>query len=170
VLGRAAFVLSYVVRKLEESSSLLDRALELDPNDAYAWFCSGWTREWLSHPEDAITRFEKALRLNPLDPQIFSTYTGMAAAHFAMSRYPEAETWAKKALQKLPDCEGALRALIAIQASAGNIEQAKASVATYLQIDPAARTSTMRQRFFPAMRDEWVEKYLSGYRLAGLPE
>jgi adenylate cyclase len=131
---------------------------------------SGWTREWLGHPEEAVRRFEIALRLNPLDPQLMVTYTGMASAHFSMSRYPEAEMWAKKALQEFPNYPAALRTLIAIQALAGNIEQAKASLATYLQIDPVARISSMRRRFYPGKHDEWVEKFLNGFRLAGLPE
>jgi adenylate cyclase len=169
VLGRAGCVLSHVLRKLEESSSLLDRALELDSNDAFAWKYSGWTHEWLGHPEEAVRRFEIGLRLNPLDPNISVTSTGIASAHFSMSRYPEAEMWAKKALQEQPNAPNALRTLIAIQALAGNIEQAKASLATYLRIDPLARTSTMRRRFYPGI-SEWFDKFLNGFRLAGLPE
>jgi adenylate cyclase len=76
-----------VVRKVEESRGLVDRALELDPNDAFAWSWSGWVRLWMDQLQGAIEHFEKALRLSPLDPQIMFTYTGLASAEALLGRY-----------------------------------------------------------------------------------
>jgi tetratricopeptide (TPR) repeat protein len=148
VLSRAASVLSYVLGSVEESSTLLDRSLELDPNDAAAWTWCGWARLWLENPDEALERFKRSLRLNPLDPQVVFTHTGMAYAHCMLAQYPEAETWAKKALQELPNYPAAMRSLIATQALAGKIAEARQSLAAYLLVDPTARLSNMRQRYF----------------------
>jgi TolB-like protein/class 3 adenylate cyclase len=170
VLARAACVLSYVVRNIEEASTLADRAMELDPNDAYAWTWSGWTREWLGDQEDALRRFEHAIRLNPRDPQIAVTYNGMATAEFRLKRFAEAEKWARKALQEIPNYQAALRALIASQALGGHLDQAKETLARYLRVDPNARVSTMRERFFPFLLAEAAEQHLDGFRIAGMLE
>jgi TolB-like protein/class 3 adenylate cyclase/tetratricopeptide (TPR) repeat protein len=170
VLARAACVLSYVVRNIEEASTLADRAIELDPNDAYAWTWSGWTRDWLGDQDEALRRFEYAIRLNPRDPQIGVTYNGMATAQFRLKRFAEAEKWARKALQELPDYQAALRALIASQALGGHVDQAKETLARYLRVDPKARVSTMRERFFPWLLAEAAEQHLDGFRIAGMPE
>ncbi|MBW8855522.1 MAG: tetratricopeptide repeat protein, partial [Bradyrhizobium sp.] len=170
VLARAACVLSYVVRNVEEASILADRAIELDPNDAYAWSWSGWTRDWLGHHDEALRRFEHAIRLNPRDPQIALTYNGMATAEFRLKRFAEAEKWARKALQEIPDYQAALRALIASQALGGHVDQAKETLARYLRVDPKARVSTMRERFFPSLLAEAAEQHLEGFRIAGMPE
>lgn len=170
VLARAACVLSYVVRNIEEASILADRAIELDPNDAYAWTWSGWTRDWLGDQDEALRRFEHAIRLNPRDPQIALTYNGIATAEFRLKRFAEAEKWARKALQELPDYPAALRTLIASQALGGHVDQAKETLARYLRVDPTARVSTMRERFFPWLLAAAAEQHLDGFRIAGMPE
>lgn len=170
VLARAGSVLAYLLRKNDECLALLERALELDPNDAFAWTWNGWARVWLGRPEEAIDRFEHALRLNPFDPQIVHTQTGMASALGSMDRYDDSELWAMKALQELPNYPPALRMLVRAQALAGRIDDARQSLAVYLKVDPQARVSNLRQRFAPGNRNDLAEKLLAAFRLAGLPE
>ena len=169
VLARAGSVLAYVLRRIDESSALFDRALELDPNDAFAWAHSGLAYLWLGKTEAAVEKFRHALRLNPLDPQIGVSHTGLAWAHCYLGNLSEAENWANKALHELPNFGGALRALIAIQGLSGKTEDARGTLARYMKVDPAARVSTMKERYFPGV-NQGYERALEGFRLAGMSE
>ena len=170
VLARAGSVLAYVLRRVDESSALFDRALEFDPNDAFAWSWSGLAHLWLGKAEEAVEKFRHALRLNPLDPQVGVTHTGLAWAQCYLGNFSEAENWANKALHELPNFGGALRALISIQGLSGKTEDARGTLARYMKVDPAARVSTMKERVFVGVNQGYIERTLEGFRLAGMPE
>ncbi len=69
-LSAAGFALAYVVHDLAAGVALIDRAVALNPNIAWAWLYSGWARVRLGQPDAAIEHFEHARRLSPLDPLI----------------------------------------------------------------------------------------------------
>jgi hypothetical protein len=52
---------------------------------------------------------------------------------------------------------------------AGRIDAAQLACAAYQQFDPAARVSNVNDRL-ALSRDEDIEKFARGLRLAGLPE
>jgi len=60
---------------------MLERAVALDPNAAWAWSRLGWLAAYADRPEEALVHFEKALRLSPIDPMNFNNYAGIASAH-----------------------------------------------------------------------------------------
>ena len=55
---------------------VLERAVALDPNAAWALSRLGWLDVYVDRPDDAKVHFEKALRLSPLDPMNFNNYVG----------------------------------------------------------------------------------------------
>src|SRR5438067_786161 len=60
-----------VARDFQSAAVHLDRALELDPNSAWAWQRSAWLEVHRERPQIAIEKFERALRLSPLDPMVY---------------------------------------------------------------------------------------------------
>ena len=64
VLGAALTI----TREFQRAASMLERALSLDPNSAWAWNRSGWLHNYQDDPEAAIEHFERSLRLSPFDP------------------------------------------------------------------------------------------------------
>ena len=50
---------------------MIDRALMLNPNFAAAWFLGGFLRVWRGEPDGAIEHFARAMRLSPLDPEMY---------------------------------------------------------------------------------------------------
>jgi hypothetical protein len=93
----------------------------------------------------------------------------MANAHFLRGRYEEALSWAAMALRQRPNSLSALRVSIAASALAGHVETARQLLGRYRELDPDARLGKMREWWW-FRRGEDVEKYLEGFRLAGMLE
>src|SRR5262245_37697724 len=152
-LSTAGFALGYVVGKIEDGSTLIDKALLLNPNTAWAWYFSGWQKVWLGEPEVAIERIARALRLSPNDPHVCNMHTATAYAHFIAGRDAEAISWAQTALRERPDHNSAMRILAASSAITGRQEQAEKIVARLRELDPALRISNLAQ-IVPLRRSE----------------
>src|SRR5262249_2810811 len=101
-LCTAGLALGYVVGDVDEGAALIARALDLNPNLAWAWQMSGWSKIWLGEQEAAIEHAVRAMRLSPQDPQIHSMQSVVAYGHFFAGRYAEAASWAEKALREQP--------------------------------------------------------------------
>jgi len=169
-LSFAGFALAYVVGDINAGAALIDRALELNPNLAMAWFASGWRGVWLGQTDLAIEHFARAVRLTPLDPFIVGrTQIGIAHAHFLVGRYDETISWAQKPLSQQPDYAPALRILAGGCAMAGRLEEARNAIALARRLDPALRISKLREVLGP-YRPEGLARYEEGLRKAGLPE
>ena len=76
-------------------------ALEGLPNDAETWSNIGAVHRRLGNWKEAIATFEKAMRLNPRDANLFYNSGGMA--YFIMHRYAEAVRAFDQALSLAPD-------------------------------------------------------------------
>ena len=93
----------------------------------------------------------------------------MASVHFLAGRYEEAASWAAKALRQHHGYPLAMQITVASHALAGRIEDAKRACALYLQLHPKTRLSGIKDRML-CVREEDIQKYVTGLRLAGLPE
>src|SRR5262249_30686893 len=80
-LASSATALHHSVGDLDGSIALLDRALMLNPSLASSWFLSGFLRVWRGESDSAIEHFSRAMRLSPLDPEMYRMQAGMALAH-----------------------------------------------------------------------------------------
>jgi TolB-like protein/Tfp pilus assembly protein PilF len=168
-LSTAGFVLAYVAGEPENGAALIDRALALNPNMAWAWLFSGWARAWLGEPEVAIDHEARAMRLSPHDPQLFQMQAATAYAHFFADRYSDAVLWAEMALVERPSHVSATRALAASCAMAGRQEQASQAMARLRDLDPALRLSNLKD-VIPLRRAEDFNRLAEALRRAGLPE
>ena len=168
-LVTAGISLAYVVGELDEGVDLIDRALTLNPNLAWAWLFSGWMRVWRGEPELAIERVERAMRLSPNDLQMFNMRTALAYAHFFAQRYNEALSWAEWALREKPDFTLAACAVAASAALSGRLPTAQSAAALLHQLEPELKLSSLHE-LFPSRRSEDSARLSEGLRKAGLPE
>jgi adenylate cyclase len=168
VLASAGYALAFAVGDLDAGIGFVDRALQLNPNLALAWFVSGWLRVWGGEPSAAIEHFAHATRQSPLDPFIAYAQVGTAHAHFFAGRYDEASSWARMALRELPDLIPALRIAAASDASAERMDSAKKTMARMRELDPTRSISNLRDVLGPYGPEEFA-KYAEGVRKAGLP-
>jgi TolB-like protein/Tfp pilus assembly protein PilF len=170
-LAFGGLALGYVAGDLEGAVTLIDRALILNPNLAVAWYASGTVRAFRGgEPDLAIAHLERAMRLSPFDPFMFTMQGVTAFAHFFAGRYDEATAWAEKAFWERPNILATLRIAAASNALAGRMDDARKAVARALEFDPEMRVSNLEGRIGWFRRQEDFAKYADALRKAGLPE
>jgi TolB-like protein/Tfp pilus assembly protein PilF len=145
-LASAGMAVARVVGDLQYGVHLIDQALTLNPNLFSAWANSGWVRVWFGEPDVAIEHFQRAIRLSPVDPQMFVIDAGIAAAHFIAGRFDEASIWSEKALGGHTDYGPALRVATASYALAAGERQAQQVLARLQKADPDLRISNVKDR------------------------
>ncbi|HEX9461553.1 MAG TPA: adenylate/guanylate cyclase domain-containing protein [Alphaproteobacteria bacterium] len=168
-LSMAGYALVFMAHDLEGGAALIDRALSMNPNLAWAWHSSGWVRDFLGEPDVAIKHLEHGMRLSPLDPFVFRAYAGLACAHLLAGRYDDSSLWAERALQRRPNLLVAIREAAASHALAGRLPEAQKAMAQLRQCDPRLRVSNLKE-WLPLRRPQDIARYEEGLRKAGLPE
>jgi len=168
-LATAGLALVIVVGEVDDGAALIDRALSLNPNLAWAWLFSGLARISLGEPEVAIEHTARAMRLSPQDPQIYAMQFTAAAAHFFAGRPNEALSWAEKAMQQQSNFFVATCIAAASGALAGKLAQAEKAMMRLHQLNPTLRISNLKD-MQPFRRPEHLTKLAEGLRIAGLPE
>ena len=163
------FSLFRVCEEYDTGAALVDQSLLINPNLAAGWTNRGAIRLFLGQHEAAIEQLGRALRLNPLDPETYWSEGPMAYAYLLLGRYDEALNWAAKALSHQPGWAVAIRASIAANVLAGNIEEARRVMVSMRQHDPGEGVSKLRG-YLPYHRPEDIERIVEALRLAGLPE
>ena len=70
-LCTAGLGLAYVADDFDYGAALIDRAIEMNPNLAWAWQFSGWLKVLVGEPDAAIERLSRAMRLSPQNHSYF---------------------------------------------------------------------------------------------------
>ena len=96
-------------------------------------------------------------------------FGGIAIAHYTAGRFSESARCATEALRLRPGFHGAQRQRAASLAQAGQIDEARACLATARREDPALSLDWIRTSV-PYQTPELMERYLEGMRKAGLDE
>jgi adenylate cyclase len=156
------------VRNFGTARVLLERAIALDPNAAWAWSRLGWLENYSDQPERALEDFARALRLSPLDPMNFNNYAGMGAAHHVAQDYDRATALYRRALEERPHASWIYRNLASSLSGAGRDEEAKQAYAEMMRSYPDLTVSKFKQAmvFSPAVLNRMAENL----RKLGLPD
>jgi TolB-like protein len=154
----------------EGASAFLEHALALDPNNAWAWARWGWTAIYRAQPQQSLERFEKAMKLSPLDPFAFNTRMGMASAFAYLGRAADAIAIGRDVTKRHPDVTWAYRLLAAWAGTAGDMETARWAARKLLAANPDF--TIRRYLAIPGFKDmgEYLDQQVQGLRAAGLPE
>jgi adenylate cyclase len=156
------------VRNYGTARILLERALVLDPNCAWAWSRLGWIEAYEDQTDKAIENFERAIRLSPIDPMNFNNYAGIASAHHVAEDYDKAVMFCRRALQERPHATWIYRNLAGALAGAGRIEEAKVAFAEMLRHYPDLTVSKFKQAM--VFSKPALERMGQNLRSLGLPE
>ena len=74
-------------KKFDEAGALFERAVQLDPDLANAWFNVGFSRDAVGHYADALTAWE---RTTTLDATNAAAWTNKGSTLLKLHRYPDA--------------------------------------------------------------------------------
>jgi len=146
------------VRNHGTARVLLERAVAIDANAAWAWSRLGWLDNYSDQPQHAIEKFERALRLSPLDPMNFNNYVGIGSAHEVAQQYDKAAAFYRRGLEERPHAIWIYRNLASSLSGAGRMEDAKEAYVQMLRSYPDLTASRLRQAmvFSPAFLDRMV--------------
>jgi adenylate cyclase len=168
-ISQAAWTLFFFAGEAAMAAAALDRALALNPNAAHAWLIRGSIHGLRNQPEAAIEAVERARRLSPFDPHAFFGAVNIAIAHLTAGRFEQAIEWADRALHDQPRMVSAMRVKVVANAHLGRLDETRAELSRMLAIDPKLTIAGFRA-FAHFHAPEVLELYVTGLRLAGLPE
>jgi class 3 adenylate cyclase/TolB-like protein/tetratricopeptide (TPR) repeat protein len=168
-------VLRRVQNRLGDSEIELETAIALDRNNARALQQLGLTLMWLGKPETAIPQIEKAIRLNPYDPNIVSYYWALGASKLVSGEIDEAATWLEKARASNPRLFFVHLWLAAPLALRAELDEAKSALAQSIKLRPEISSLARWRSEYPwyanppfvAIADQTL---YAGLRRAGFPE
>jgi adenylate cyclase len=156
------------VRNHGTARVLLERAVTLDPNAAWAWGRLGWLESYTDQPQKAIENFECSLRLSPIDPMNFNNYAGIGAAHEVAGDYDKATAFYRRAFEERPNASWLYRSLATSLPGAGRMDEAKKAFAEMMRCYPDLTVSKFKQAmvFSPAVLNRMAESL----QKLGLPD
>jgi tetratricopeptide (TPR) repeat protein len=169
VLWMAAFAVWNMAQGREAARELFSRSLMINPNSAMALGLGGWIETMRGNQSTGREMIERARRLNPLDPRGWFISGAMAIAAIIGGNYPEAVTWAEKALVQNRRFAVALRVLAVALVKVGQRDRAAQVVQEMLKIEPELTISGFLTRI-PVPLETMARTYAEALKAAGLPE
>jgi adenylate cyclase len=168
----AGLALAHLSGELDFAQALIERSLTLNPNSANAWIGSCLLHSYLGNSDTAITHFERAQRLNPLDLSQHLHWNMLAWAHLGAGRYEEAAQAADRTLSVQPDYPAGLRLKAVTYGLLGRTDEARATAGRLLARQPSTTIAWLRVFLQPMLQrnPKALEAYLAGARAAGVPE
>lgn len=154
-------------RRTEDAIASLSKAVELNPNFAFALGRLGTNLAYAGRPDEGERCTLRALRISPRDPQRHFLFQFHALVLFVARKYRESALWSQKALQERPGFPGAMRTRTAALALAGDQEQAEEACAELRRAQPELTLAWLDRS--ADMTDEARGRVLAGLRMAGFP-
>jgi adenylate cyclase len=147
----------------DRAVALLERAIEINPSSAMAYWALGSSLNQAGQTDDGIAMIEKAIRLSPQDPLMHEFMFSIGSAHFIARRYEKAVEFASASLNLMTGQPGAFRLLAAASAYLGKLSEATVALEEMKRVAPGMSEQHLRS-FLPK---NVVEQYIEGLRLAG---
>ena len=166
--GNGQYLLSVVYTLQHQHEKAIEYgtlALELTPNSFYSQHNLARLLMNAGRPEEAIPLYKKAIRLNPNTPS--HHYYNISAALWMMGRYKEALEAAEESRKRNPDEMVSHIMLAVTYIELGRNEDARASAAEVLRINPNFTLEWMA-KMLPWKNKEDVNRLMEDLRKAGL--
>ena len=161
--------------RLPDARIELETATALDRNNARAITSLGTILMWLGQPDAGLPYMERAIRLNPRDPNIEGLYWGLGMSHLLLGHVDDAISFFTRARAANPRVYYVHFELAAALGLKGDIEEAKASLADSFKLKPEINSLAALRHYVPWLTNPqgWAlrEKTANvGLRRAGLPD
>jgi adenylate cyclase len=161
--------------RLSEAKMEAEAAIALDRSDPRAISLLGTIMMWLGQPQAGIPLYEKAIRLNPHDPNMAGIYGSLGLSHLLLGHVDQAIDLIRKARADNPRAYVYHLWLAGALGFKGDINEAKAALAESLHLKPELNSLAAQRANLPCLANppHWAlrEKTLNvGLRRIGFPE
>jgi len=172
VLKATAYWLRYEPEGCLEGIAVSQRMIERFPNNASGYVYLGLCKTATGHAEEEIELIQKAIRLNPAEPNLYYRYRRMGVAAVLLGRDQQAISWLEQALALNPGARreslsGTHRLLAAAYARSGQPAEARNALAA---ADKSWPFDTVRSHWPETLNPVYmaqIRHYQEGLRLAG---
>jgi adenylate cyclase len=165
-LAIASWVYTILVGKHAPSREYAERALRLQPNSAFVCVNSGFGYLYRGELDTARYNFERALRINPLDPRNYFIMQGLGIILFFERNFAEALPLFNRSIELAPSARVTWRYKAATLAHLGRTEEAREAVAALRSLTPVQTLKEISDRTMLAQA--WMRKiYIGGLEKAG---
>ncbi|WP_245329418.1 adenylate/guanylate cyclase domain-containing protein [Bradyrhizobium canariense] len=165
-LAIASWVYTILVGKHAPSREYAERALRLQPNSAFVCVNSGFGYLYRGELDTARYNFERALRINPLDPRNYFIMQGLGIILFFERNFAEALPLFDRSIELAPSARVTWRYKAATLAHLGRTEEAREAVAALRSLTPVQTLKEISDRTMLAQA--WMrEMYIGGLEKAG---
>ena len=168
-------LLRRVQNRTEEARTELETTIALDRNNARAYFQLGLALTTLGRPDEAIPNIEKAMRLNPLDPNRSSFDWALGDCYLLTGQVDPAIALLRKARSASPNIFYFHLSLAGALGFKGDLVDARAEIAEAMRLKPEINSLARLRALYPSLSDPrylaFSEKTMNlGLRQAGFPE
>jgi adenylate cyclase len=152
--------------RYDEAIAEAERGVELDPNSATANFFLSNVLRYAGRSKEAIPVIRKALRLEPMAPDIF--VQNLALVYFQAGDCTEALATCEKGLKREPNNLNSHAIRAAVYGYCGREEEARKEATEVLRINPKFTVESYA-RILPYRYQPNKDLTIQGLRKAGLP-
>ncbi|MGI9482833.1 MAG: tetratricopeptide repeat protein [Hyphomicrobiales bacterium] len=155
-------------REYDLAIDALEQSIELNPCLAVSYCGLGDSLAYEGRLDEAIEKFETAVKLSPHDPFRWGFFSYRSLAHLFRDEFDEAAHWARRAVQ-VPNAQYWARAhLVAALGHLGDEEQSAQAVKDLKSTKPEFSVGFAKEHLFYLKRADQLETYITGLQKAGL--
>jgi tetratricopeptide (TPR) repeat protein len=169
MLATAGHCYAFLAHDLAGALPLVDEAVVLNPNFAWAFLHSGVVRTFWGDIATARDHLNRALRLSPRDLRAYGMLASLSLTYQLEGRYEDAYPYAKRALQQNPNYIPASAGVACCAAMLGRSLEAEQAVKKIHALDPSYSITSIKRRY-PIRVSEQFERVFEGLRRAGVPD
>lgn len=159
---------THLLQQHDVAASRYQRALDVNPNEPFAWLHSGTLHAFKGEGDVAMAKTSTALSLSPLDPLKYYFDSLAATAALSAGRYEHAIELAQRSLRANRSHTSTLRVLAIAQVQLGQMDAARAAVRQLMTLEPHFTVAQYRRQSPSAPYATgklWSEAFLA----AGVP-
>ena len=160
---------SYLFHNYDTGLVFLERARVVGPSNALAALLHALSLAYTGQGTQAVAAAEQALRLSPLDHNMFLFHNVMAWAHYAAGLHEQAAKWARSSASLAPSFTANLRILAGTLAALERHDEAAQVAARLLALEPDFRLERYANSILPFGDAGLRTQFLAHLRSAGLP-
>ena len=169
-LATYGHIRSYLFADYDIAEEYLSRARAACPSCAVAWMLSSATSSYLGEAEAAVAQAERALRLSPFDPQLFTAFHFLGIAHYVAGRLEEALRWCRRSHAEHPSYTSNLKMLTFVLAALDRPAEARDFAERVRLAEPSFRLRSYERTGRPFRCERRSAAFAAQLRAAGLED